>query len=157
MTKFHLNDKGEPGVCKAVKSCPFGDLTRDHYDSVSEARESFENRFGNSFVKLAPYDPEAPPRYHVALKSNFEKIMSKGLVPKIGVSSGKADEPEARVWLFKDNESLEDANWLVEEFDEEDECVVLEVRGVPHDGDLYEIGVDGLITPDRITLTDIEF
>lgn len=42
MTKFHVNAKGEPGVCKALVSCPFGDLEADHYDSKEGARKAYE-------------------------------------------------------------------------------------------------------------------
>jgi len=43
MAKYHINPTtGEPGQCKARKSCPFGDLENDHYTSAEAAREAFE-------------------------------------------------------------------------------------------------------------------
>lgn len=43
MARYHINPKtGNPGVCRAVKSCPFGDLEADHYESKAAARSSYE-------------------------------------------------------------------------------------------------------------------
>lgn len=40
---FHINPStGDVGVCRAKKSCPFGDLESDHYSSRKEAVEAFE-------------------------------------------------------------------------------------------------------------------
>lgn len=41
MGKYHVNGKGEPGLCKAQFSCPFGGI-QDHYDSPEVARAAFE-------------------------------------------------------------------------------------------------------------------
>lgn len=43
MSKFHINpESGEPGRCQAKKSCPYGDLTKDHYSTAEEARAAYE-------------------------------------------------------------------------------------------------------------------
>lgn len=42
MAKYHVNSKGEPGVCKANVSCPYGDLKKDHFPSKDAAREAYE-------------------------------------------------------------------------------------------------------------------
>ena len=42
MPTFHLTPAGEPGVCRAQKTCPYGDLVGDHYSSESAARAAFE-------------------------------------------------------------------------------------------------------------------
>ena len=43
MAKYHINPKtGNPGVCRAVNSCPFGDLNSDHYPSAEAARSAYE-------------------------------------------------------------------------------------------------------------------
>lgn len=43
MARYHLNPKtGEPGPCRAMVSCPYGNLDTDHYDSVAEARSAYE-------------------------------------------------------------------------------------------------------------------
>lgn len=41
MAKFHINSKGEPGLCQAQKSCPFGGEA-SHYATAEEARQAFE-------------------------------------------------------------------------------------------------------------------
>lgn len=44
MTKYHINDKGKPAVCKAVKgNCPFGDADT-HYNSKEEAQVEVNKR-----------------------------------------------------------------------------------------------------------------
>lgn len=48
MTRYHVNGKGEPGVCRAAeggkgKGCPFGGAD-DHYTTPEAARKSFEKR-----------------------------------------------------------------------------------------------------------------
>ena len=42
MKKWHVNLKGNPGICTAKISCPYGDLDRRHYDSPEEARKAYE-------------------------------------------------------------------------------------------------------------------
>lgn len=42
MSRYHINEKGEPGVCKAKYGCPFGDMEADHYGSKEEARAAYE-------------------------------------------------------------------------------------------------------------------
>ena len=41
-TKYHINDRGEPGICNAVHKCRFGRDADQHYDSVDEARTAYE-------------------------------------------------------------------------------------------------------------------
>lgn len=44
---FHINPKtGEPGPCKAMVSCPFGDLEADHYATADDARQAYEEKMG---------------------------------------------------------------------------------------------------------------
>lgn len=43
MSKFHINpENGEPGPCRAMVKCPFGDLEKDHYDTADDARRAYE-------------------------------------------------------------------------------------------------------------------
>jgi hypothetical protein len=43
MSKYHINPRtGNPGICRAIKVCPFGDLEKAHYSSKEEAREAYE-------------------------------------------------------------------------------------------------------------------
>lgn len=41
-TKYHINDKGEAGICSAVHKCRFGRDADQHYDTVEEARTAYE-------------------------------------------------------------------------------------------------------------------
>lgn len=47
--RYHINTRGEIGVCRAAVQCPFGDLESDHFDSAEVARKVFEERMGSSF------------------------------------------------------------------------------------------------------------
>lgn len=41
--RYHVHpETGEVGPCRAVKACPFGDLTTDHYSTPEDARASYE-------------------------------------------------------------------------------------------------------------------
>lgn len=42
MARYHINDEGNVGPCKAMVQCPFGDLDEDHYASAEEARSAYE-------------------------------------------------------------------------------------------------------------------
>ena len=42
MARYHINHRGEAGLCKAQRKCPFGDLATDHFDSPEEARAAYE-------------------------------------------------------------------------------------------------------------------
>lgn len=51
--RFHINPKtGEPGACRAEKSCPFGNVDL-HYDTKDEARAAYEA----SHEPFENYDP----------------------------------------------------------------------------------------------------
>src|SRR5579875_3946556 len=45
MARYHINPAtGNPGICRARKSCPFGDLDTEHYSSKNEARRAYEKK-----------------------------------------------------------------------------------------------------------------
>lgn len=49
MARYHVNmTNGVPGICRAVKSCPFGLEIDDHYDTASDARVAFETNMTSS-------------------------------------------------------------------------------------------------------------
>ena len=53
MARYHINAKGEPGVCRAQQSCPFGGA-EDHYGSADEARQAFEaSQADSTFTKTS--------------------------------------------------------------------------------------------------------
>ena len=47
--KYHINLQGEAGLCKALKTCPFGSDDK-HYSSAEEARSAFEAEMSSSSV-----------------------------------------------------------------------------------------------------------
>jgi len=47
MSKYHVNYKGEPGVCKASRNCPFGG-PEDHFPTPEKAREAYELQMANT-------------------------------------------------------------------------------------------------------------
>lgn len=48
---YHLNEKGEPGLCRAQKSnCPYGSSAM-HYTSTEEARTAYEDLQGSPFLE----------------------------------------------------------------------------------------------------------
>lgn len=95
--------------------------------------------------------------YHVTKKRNYNKIMSQGLVPKIGKLAKMANEPIEAVYLFKDLSCVDDASWFWDEHEDYDgEMVLLEVdiAGLdfePPTAEHYEVMVFEIIPPDRIT------
>lgn len=51
MSKFHVNDEGNPGPCGANYNCPFGDMDSDHYSSPQEARNAYEVKMNNQMIE----------------------------------------------------------------------------------------------------------
>ena len=53
MSAYHINPAtGEPGQCRAMKSCPFGDAD-DHFVSAEKARAAYEEmQAGNTFQTM---------------------------------------------------------------------------------------------------------
>jgi hypothetical protein len=43
MRRYHINNQGNVGVCRARVACPYGDMEKDHFSSRADAREAFEN------------------------------------------------------------------------------------------------------------------
>ncbi len=40
-SRYHINEKGEAGPCRATLACPFGD-DKHHFGSVADARKAYE-------------------------------------------------------------------------------------------------------------------
>lgn len=54
MLKYHVNPAtGNPGLCAAAVSCPFGDLENDHYTSREAAQNAYE-KSQETFTKPKP-------------------------------------------------------------------------------------------------------
>ena len=67
--------------------------------------------------------------YHVTHSASWPRIQAEGLLPTIGDRSADLGEVEARIYLFPDKDSMNNAlmNWLGECFEEEENLYVLEV------------------------------
>lgn len=72
--------------------------------------------------------------FHVTTAAAFEQIRVEGLRPAIRERAAAAGETEAVVYLFPNRVSAEDAvsMWLGDEFDEDEELVLVEVRVPAH-------------------------
>lgn len=63
MTKFHINAKGVPAPCKAIKgNCPFGGITGqdNHYDTIEEAQAFIDKQSEQKhgiLPKISQYSP----------------------------------------------------------------------------------------------------
>jgi hypothetical protein len=56
VAKYHINYKGDVGLCKAKHSCPFGDMEDDHFSTPEAARSAYEEAhviFNDPAVKAA--------------------------------------------------------------------------------------------------------
>ena len=98
--------------------------------------------------------------YHVTTRSNYKIIEKEGLLPKMGERSSKI-ESELKIFMFSNKDAMTDAvmNWLGDEFDEEEELVVLKISlpadfPVQHNG--FEATTDKSIPPQYIQKTNIE-
>lgn len=76
--------------------------------------------------------------YHVTPASNLTAIYAQGLVPQIGPRSRLARESRPAVYCFPTQEAMETAlsNWLGEQFDLDEELVVLQIDTDLIDGPL---------------------
>src|SRR5579875_1479154 len=77
MDKYHINARGEPGLCRARKQCPFGGVN-EHYSSPEEARDAYEKRMEAS-LKSSPYNWN-PQRFYEkfrAIKEETPDLISR--------------------------------------------------------------------------------
>ena len=49
MAKYHITKKGEPGVCRATKTCPLGGES-EHYATKEEAAKAFEETHSGNLI-----------------------------------------------------------------------------------------------------------
>ena len=51
MARYHINPKtGNPGICRAKKSCPFGNIETEHFDSQEAARSAYEMTMASAAI-----------------------------------------------------------------------------------------------------------
>lgn len=84
--------------------------------------------------KLKEDEDEHQYAYHVTPTRNVKKIMTHGLIPKIGSRSKLYGEKKPATYLFKTKDHAHDAvgNWLGDHFGEETPLSMLKVK-IPHD------------------------
>lgn len=132
--KYHIAKSGDVGKCTAeVKTCPLND--NPHFATPEEARQYYEkleeeNLFSfEDLPKTKFITPMPKVFYHVTRKENFENIMANGLNPATGERSTAIGEEEDRIYFFDSIAAMEDAfaSWLGDEFDEEDELILLSI------------------------------
>lgn len=101
MAKYHVNDKGEAGVCSArAGNCPFGGA-EDHYESAEAAREAY-SKDKSSFAVAIRREP-APDR-------NRKLISAED--PELAQAVARAEEEYAAAgdvqdWLVAKIEGVE--------------------------------------------------
>ena len=50
---YHIDPKGNPGVCHAKISCPYGDLVDEHYETREDALEAYEQQMAfENFLRI---------------------------------------------------------------------------------------------------------
>lgn len=134
MAKFHLNPKGAPGVCRARKTCPYGDLEKDHFGSEEEARKAYESRMEKAeipLMKLRVYDykilktanltasdftvreEDGSLKSFGSLKEAADYAVANGRLEIVGVTKSDYVEPaeakeEKKYWGTKLNDFEED-------------------------------------------------
>lgn len=168
MNRYHVNpETGKTGICKAVNQCRFNLSENEHYETESDARKAYEESASQSFGTFETLKKNKLPKpekfYHVTTQSNLDSIMSNGLIPSIGERSSRLGEENSSIYLFDSKQSVEDAlgNWLGEEFDEDEQLVLLEVSSkdidtVPSfegDDSSFEWTTKNAITPSNIKVS----
>ena len=135
MARYHINPKtGKPGVCRATKSCPFGDMEADHYPSVAAAQAAFEEAMHTS---VTPPASKLTPQFTVALS----ELMDPELVLRMRAEGfldvrEHEDDPSLKVMCYSKltqqagmwNDVTKNARGLIVRAEEEDlsDAVVVE-------------------------------
>lgn len=92
---YHVNPKtGEPGTCKAMKSCPFGGLDA-HYTSEEAARAAYEKSQEGAFSSPKPRlsrvpAPKTKSEFDAAILKVIPKPEDSTVVPKPKVDTKEA-------------------------------------------------------------------
>lgn len=69
MNQFHINSKGEPGVCSAKSGgCPFGSQS-EHHSTAEEARVAYENK---RVSEIAPKSIKRKRRLSIPTRETFD-------------------------------------------------------------------------------------
>jgi hypothetical protein len=96
MAKYHINPKtGNPGVCHAKKSCPFGDLQSDHYNSKEDARNAYENKMGTNNLAATSEDKGltlTPTPDYMKIANQLTTQVEHGVLGQVVVDEAYAEE-----------------------------------------------------------------
>lgn len=90
--RVHINpETGEPGICKATISCPFGDLETDHYPSKEEARAAYSEKVEEILKRI-----ETTELAYDLIKKETARLSRKksSLIKKINKKPSKASIAE---------------------------------------------------------------
>lgn len=85
-----------------------------------------------STIQTVSGAPALPSKfYHITRKLDLDSILIEGLTPRIGDRSELIGEDQPRIYLFDSKLSAEDGlcSWLADQFDEDEELVLLTVEG----------------------------
>lgn len=137
--RYHITPEG-PKPCSVDASnprsrgCEYG--AGGHFDELQSAEQSYEAQMGGAIPvpreRAERIGPPVPPTlFHIARKSDLQSIMATGLNPAIGDRSEALGEDTPRIYLFDSRVSAEEGlgSWLGDEFDEDEELVLLSVNG----------------------------
>lgn len=93
--------------------------------------KTFTNWLSEDFIVEAATEEYG---YHVTPTRNLKRILTNGLVPKIGPRSKAMGERHKATYLFKSQEHAHDgvANWLGDHFKDDTPLSLLKVK-IPHD------------------------
>lgn len=92
--------------------------------------------------------------WHVTPVENLQKILVEGLIPAIGDRSRKIAEVTPKVHLFSSFSDFQDANWLWDEFEEDQQLALLHVACRPAKAAWTELAT--AVRPDRIRLLSLD-
>lgn len=73
MTKYHINDKGEPSICRATKgNCPFGGAGT-HFNTQQEAQDEVDRRNEAEYELLPRSKPSKLNNKYVRLATELDR------------------------------------------------------------------------------------
>lgn len=127
MGRFHINEAGEPGACRAKKHCPFGGLD-SHFETKVAAREFYE-KFNEmeqalqggrakpsaatdaAFASSLTYNGKPPRWFKNVFKEGKERYKHFGTEPEL---IDVIDGPQGKLAVIWEPHSVEDNDVFVE-------------------------------------------
>lgn len=105
MARFHINNSGDAGLCRAVAgNCPFGDDS-EHYGSQEEAREAYEERMAkSSFTGPKAKAKRLHKDLYVSVLTSNNDVLTENFSPNLASDL----EPGDYVAQYYDDKTKED-------------------------------------------------